>query len=154
MNLKNHIVLRCYIALARGEHFEPSEYEDGMVYEDIESGKPRFVEVCWYEDVKEIERICQARGITKEKLFGLGAVTQPSFVANLLYCSKLREVFGDLREVPGFDSDGNFTRTPGYGMLVPVMKGQWITELKFHPMSKILRPAKVAEASETRERRG
>jgi hypothetical protein len=129
-----HLVLKCYIILARGEQYEPRDSE-AMLARQIETDEPEHAQHVWYAG-RWLDQVCEARGITPDEVYEMGIINKPSFIANLIYSDKLKRTFGDLN-LSGFEN--NVYQLPkGQGVLFPIRLNGKITDLKFYPMSKIL----------------
>jgi hypothetical protein len=138
-----HLILRSYVALARGEHFTESEIGETIDYIAPYSGRlialfPA-VQFNWTENADLIKEVCEARNISEEKFSELMIFPKPTYIQNLVYSSELRRVFGIgvLRFMQEFNNDGNFVLPSYRGFFAPKHNGRLITALSFYEMSKL-----------------
>lgn len=89
----------------------------------------------------EIEKICAAKQISRNRFIKSLAFPQPTTIQNLTFCAELRKRFGHIT-APGF-VDGKFVLSKGYGLYIPRKSQGEIVELKFYPMKELLKPAKL-----------
>lgn len=120
------LIFRAYIAAARNEQWYPAT--DTKVLWHI--AEPVMCSYTWEEPVKIAKLIYKLYGFTASEQFRRGIVQQPGRIHNLLICSELRRIYGDLSGVPGFDHNGNFKRERYNDVLVPERKGNAIVALK------------------------
>jgi hypothetical protein len=138
-----HLVLRSYIGLARYERYEPDgPYTLEMVKAEMQATVP--VMLCWDEPEAIAKIIYQVWGYTASQQFAKGIIEQPGRTANLLICSQLRDAYGDLSKVTGFDKQGNFIRERHNDILMPVMQGKRIISLKGYASRMLLKEIKQA----------
>lgn len=119
------MILRSYIAEARNERREPED-----VTEALASAEPVLDTVCWDETTEIAKIVYKALGHTAREQFDLGIVEQPRRIANLIICSKLRRVYGDLSAVAGFDAKGNLKLERYNDILRAVFSGRHIVRLE------------------------
>lgn len=136
-----HQIYKTYICLARGEHYTPSEIGECLYDDDCPASI--LAQVNWFENTEFRNEVCKAGKMTDQQFFERGIIAKPSFIANLLYSSELRKIFGELN-VDGFDRKGNFILPPGRGFFVPARENKLITGLKFYGMNVLKEKAKAA----------
>lgn len=130
----SHQVFKAYLTLAAGE-FLPDQRAELLDSE----GDLALASWPWWDHPRDLERILEARGITREKFLGLGMLPKPTFVENLIYCGELRARYGDLSRVKGFDMKGNFILPKPDGIIGPVTSGPLILSIEFYPYSRIFK---------------
>jgi hypothetical protein len=134
-------VFRGYISAARNERYTPIEYTLEIQRREAESGwtEPETLTLQWDED-KQIAKVAyQVWGLTASQQFERGIIRQPGFIENLIICSELRRIYGDLSDIPGFDRNGNLERYPYDDMLVPVREDGRIVRLKGYSSRLLLK---------------
>lgn len=146
MNTTNK-VLRTYIALARGEHYGPSDLGATVDFVGAYSGRLidsyPLTQKNWTENEDLREQVCAAWNLKTEEYDRRMIIETPSTVQNLVYSAKLRELFGVgvLRFVTGFDKDGYFILPKGRGFLVPVINKGMIDSLRFYDLGVLRKKA-------------
>lgn len=135
---RTHQILKCYIHLAHGEHFETRPITTEMIRGD----QYPIAERVWYANERWLKQLCEARGLSEREVYEKGIIPKPSVIANLIYSHKLHKVFGEI-DAPGFRNN-QFLLPTGHGVLYPVRINGLITELKFYPMSRLLKPMRKA----------
>jgi hypothetical protein len=142
-----HSVYRAYIGLARAEHFTASEIGETLDFVGAYSGKlidsfPT-AQFNWREDADLKEAVCGAWVWTDTQFDESLIIKKPTCVQNLLFCSKLRELFGvgRLRFIDQFDNGGIFKLPAGPGFLEPRRDDGRIASLDFYPYSSLKRKA-------------
>lgn len=129
-------IFRCYIALAREEHFVPSEI--GETLEFIAPYSKRLideypiVQFNWSLNEKLRDEVCRGWEITHDEFFKRMIIAKPSRTANLIYSAHLRRVFGagNLRFTAEFDRDANFILPNPSGFIVPQIENREIISLE------------------------
>lgn len=143
---RQHWILRSYIALARYERYEPAgSYTDEALRADVCGEAAAVCNLCWDEPTEIAKIVYKVWGFTASQQFEKGIIAQPGKIANLLICSDLRRVFGDLSGIEGFDEKGNFKRDRFNDILVPIFEGRRIVGFKGYA-SRILRKELAKEA--------
>jgi hypothetical protein len=137
---KTHHILRDYLSMAHGFPWLPYGYTQEMAEADLAAEFPVIIELAWHDRERDLERILQAKRISRRVFMKTMAVPKPSIVQNLVYCSELKKKYGKL-DAPGFQNDlYQLPRTDG--ILVPMRRDGLIYELRFHRMSEMFK-AKV-----------
>ena len=138
-----HFILRSYVALARGEHYTPSEIGETVDFFQPNTGESigslPAVQLNWTENDKLIKEFCLTRNITAEKVSDLMIFAKPTAIQNFVYSSVLRKAYdvGNLRFMREFDRDGNFILPLPRGFFVPKREGKFITNLAFYETSSL-----------------
>lgn len=138
-------VIRTYINLARGaEYFPFGSYTveqcrtDSTAVLELDDSVPEYCDPVFYAG-RIGEEVCKARGISWEKYYEYGVIEKPSKIANAVYASILRRLFGSVADVKGFAATGHLQLPPGQGVFVPMKKDGEIVELKFYTLSRMLK---------------
>lgn len=135
-----HKILRAYIGLVRGEHFTASDIGETI---DIDEDSYPAVQLNWTENIELKTLVCERKGWTEDQFDKSLIIPRPTFIQNLVYSAKLREMFGieNLILVGGFNKDGVFNLPRERGFYVPQMRNGQIESLKFYSQSA-LKPVK------------
>lgn len=141
IELKNHSVFRCYIALARSESYQPKRWTRADAIRDVAdlNEERALSRVEWFAD-ERIERLIQEhRGMTPDQQFDLGIVAVPRRLANELICEKLVNVFGmeTVSQTPGFDEKGRLCIDKRKDFIFPVRKGKLIERFAFYTLREM-----------------
>lgn len=129
-------VYKTYIALARGEHWSASEIGATKDFVGAYSGRLidsfPLTQINWTESGELKEAVCKAWDLSEEQFDSRLITEKPSHIQNLVICSELRRLFGNLGFVEGFDRDGIFILPKERGFIVPQIKEGKIESLKFY----------------------
>ncbi len=125
-----HGILRTYIGRVRNEHYTPNQYTVEMLKADNAADTPSMSVCNWDVPLDIGKRVFDVLGYSSNQQFKIGIVRQPGHTENLIICSELRGIFGDLSSVPGFDGKGNFVRTGWHDLIIPFKVGWRIERLK------------------------
>lgn len=137
---KLHDILTDYLRMANGLFPVSFRYTDEVLRDDV-LGEPGVIYPAWDDFERDLQRILEARGMTRRQFMSKGAVPVPSFIANLVYSSELRKIYGDLTGIEGFDAKGNYVLPKrAHGLLYPVKDGKEITRLEFLRFSTLFKP--------------
>jgi hypothetical protein len=137
-----HAILTTYLRMALGL---PMPY-------DLETMQDDFYHIfareplcdCWYipeqamfdyawADDDTVDRICEAKGVTRERFIKSFAAPKPSLVAHLIYMDELQRRFGCTANLPKrWDS--------GRGLIIPKKENDEIVKIEFHRLSQLLKP--------------
>lgn len=141
MRTRSEKILTAYLRMARGLwRYTVDDCEDDC--RRIARGEdPALIDSPVTDD---IERMLSARGSSRQLFVLSGAVAKPSWLQNRLYCAALREQFGDVSDVPGFDSRGVYQLPKGYGLLMPVRMNGRVAELKFYSYGELMKAKRAA----------
>jgi hypothetical protein len=114
LSLLKHSVYRAYIALARGEHFTPSELGD-CLYDDCPESL--LVQENWWH----CEKLGQKLGLDYIEMFDQMIIAKPSKIEHIIYMGEIRKI------APDFE----IKLPPGHGYLIPLKNGHLIDRLEF-----------------------
>jgi hypothetical protein len=106
-----------------------------------ETGNPYLAYV--WDGSELMQKICEAKGITRARFIRSMAIPKPTKIQNLVYSSELRRMF-DLSNEPGF-IDGVYQLPKGYGILIPKRKDGKIIQLELHSINKLTKPRVPAQ---------
>lgn len=138
---RTHRCFRAYISAARYEHYTPVEYTQEIIEQEALSlwEDPQMITDRW-EEAKDVARAAyEVWGLTASQQFEKGIIEQPRFIHNLIICSDLRLIFGDLSDIPQFDKNGNFMRDKRDDMLVPEVVNGRIVGMKGYSSRQLLK---------------
>lgn len=96
-------------------------------------------ETTWDESVPVAKVIYKVYGHTGRDQFALGIVEQPGWLENRLICSRLRNTFGDISDVAGFDKQGNLILQKYNDALIPVWDDRHIVRLGGYATRQLLK---------------
>lgn len=135
-----HAVFRSYIALARAEHYAPSELGEAVEFVDKKTGRLigsyPLAQVNFYSSEHIEEAIEKFWAKDFEEMFKAGVIAAPGFWANRLICSRLRKTFGDLNGICQFDRDGELNAPRRADFFVPERKEGLIERFLFYQIEK------------------
>lgn len=131
-------VFRDYMWMAQGETLN-LVYTLEMENADFENpGNPLGYWPSWWLYERDLLRICEARGVRRLDVMRTTA-PKPSTIENWVYCAELREKYGDLSSIVGFDTNGNLRLPRGAGIIGPVREDGEIVRINFWPYSRLFR---------------
>ena len=136
MKKRTHLIIRAYIAAARNERYAP----DGYV-KDVD-GFPVMSNVEWDESKPIAKAIYDVFGYTATEQFARGIIEQPRWVENLLICSNLKRIFGDVSDVKGFNRLG--LQLERYNdVLIPVKENGLLIRLDGYATRQLLKDIQI-----------
>lgn len=113
------MIYRRYIAMARDETYTPTNYTDELMLRDITGNTLSVCDLEWQESKPIASVIYKVMGYVGSEQFKRCIVEQPSWIQNLVICSQLRQGFGDISDVRGFDKKGNFNLVNYHDVIIP-----------------------------------
>lgn len=145
---KLHDILTDYLRMANGWFPVSWGYTDEFLESEVRAGEPCIFYSAWDDHARDLERVLTARGMTRRQFMRKGTAPAPSYIANLVICSELRKIHGDISGLDGFDDKGNFIlprRT--FGLLCPLKDITGIYQIEYYAFSTLFKPKVAAHAA-------